>query len=95
MVLDVPAASDKASLYGQIVDHWQITIADIGPSGIDAGKGGKILLTPPGYSDPIPDGYIELKSPSYRVAFAFRSKFHRLDRAGLRVYPDIEDVLPL
>jgi len=73
VILEVPAASDKASLYGQIVDHWQITIADIGPSGIDEGKGGKILLTPPGYSDPIPDGYIELKSPSYRVAFAFRS----------------------
>lgn len=37
VVLEVPAASDKTSLYGQIVDHWQITIADIGPSGIDAG----------------------------------------------------------
>jgi hypothetical protein len=73
VVLEVPAASDKASLYGQIVDHWQITIADIGPSGIDAGKGGKILLTPPGYTDSLPDGYIEVKSPSYRVAFAFRS----------------------
>jgi hypothetical protein len=31
------------------------------------------LLTPPGYSDPIPDDYIEIKSPSFRVAFAFRS----------------------
>lgn len=73
VVLEVPAASDKASLYGQIVDHWQITIGDIGPSGIDAGKGGKILLTPPGYAEKVPAGYIEVKSPSYRVAFAFRS----------------------
>jgi hypothetical protein len=73
VVLEVPAASDKASLYGQIVDHWQITIADIGPSGIDAGKGGKILLTPPGFAEQIPAGYIEVKSPSYRVAFGFRS----------------------
>ena len=72
-VLEVPAASDKGSLYGQIVDHWQITIADIGPSGVDAGKEGKILLTPPGYADEIPAGYIEVKSPSYRVAFALRS----------------------
>ena len=72
-VLEVPAASDKGSLYGQIVDHWQITIADIGPSGVDAGKGGKILLTPPGYADEIPAGYIEVKSPSYRVAFALRT----------------------
>ena len=72
VVLEVPAASDKASIYGQIVDHWQITIADIGPSGVDAGQGGKVLLTPPGYADQIPAGYIEVKSPSYRVAFAFR-----------------------
>jgi len=73
VVLEVPAASEKASLYGQIVDHWQITIADVGPSGVDQGKGGKILLTPPGYAEPVPDDYIEIKSPSYRVAFAFRS----------------------
>lgn len=73
VVLEVPAASDVASLYGQIVDHWQITIADIGPSGIDAGAGGKVLLTPPGFTEPVPPGYIEVKSPSYRVAFAFRA----------------------
>ena len=73
VVLEVPTASDVASLYGQIVDHWQITIADIGPSGIDAGAGGKILLTPPDYAEPVPPGYIEVRSPSYRVAFAFRS----------------------
>jgi hypothetical protein len=73
VVLEVPAASATASLYGQIVDHWQITIADIGPSGIDAGAGGKILLTPPRYVGQIPAGHIEVKSPSYRVAYAFRS----------------------
>lgn len=73
VVLEVPTVSEKASLYGQIVDHWQITIADVGPSGVDQGMGGKILLTPPGYAEPVPDDYIEIKSPSYRVAFAFRS----------------------
>jgi len=49
VVVEIPEATDKASLYGQIVDHWQLSIADVGPSGIDKGKGGKILLTPPGY----------------------------------------------
>jgi hypothetical protein len=73
VVVEIPAATEKASLYGQIVDHWQITIADVGPSGIDKGKGGKILLTPPGYKDKVPAGYIEVKSPSYRVCFVFRS----------------------
>jgi hypothetical protein len=73
VVVEIPAATDKVSLYGQIVDHWQITIADVGPSGIDKGKGGKLLLTPPGYKGKVPQGYLEVKSPSYRVAFAFRS----------------------
>lgn len=73
VVVEIPAATDKASFYGQIVDHWQITIADAGPSGIDKGKGGKILLTPPGYTGKVPNGYIEVKSPSYRVNFVFRS----------------------
>ena len=73
VVVEVPAATDKASLYGQIVDHWQITIADVGPSGLDQGKGGKFLLTPPGYRGAVPAGHIEIKSPSYRVAFSIRS----------------------
>ena len=72
-VLELPPASEDASLFGQVVDHWQITIADVGPSGIDKGKGGKLLLTPPGYSGKIPEGYIHVKSPSYKVNFAFRS----------------------
>ena len=73
VVLEVPAATEKATLYGQVVDHWQLSIADVGPSGVDQGKGGKILFTPPGYTDKIPAGYIEVKSPSYRITFAFRS----------------------
>jgi len=73
VVLEVPAATDKATLYGQVVDHWQISIADVGPSGLDKGKGGKILFTPPGYKGKVPAGYIEVKSPSYRITFAFRS----------------------
>lgn len=73
VVLEVPAKSQKASLYGQIVDHWQWAIADVGPIGFDKGKGGKYLLLPPHYKGEIPKGYIVLKSPSYRVYFAFRS----------------------
>ncbi len=73
VVVELPPASEEASLYGQIVDHWQITIADVGPSGLDEGKGGKILLTPPGYDEKVPDGYIEVKSPSYRLGFGLRS----------------------
>ncbi|MBB1199488.1 DUF1254 domain-containing protein [Enterobacteriaceae bacterium 89] len=73
VVLEVPAAGPEGSLYGQIVDAWQFTIAGVGPSGMDEGKGGKYLLTPPGYKDEIPEGYLHVPSPNYRVAFAFRS----------------------
>ncbi len=73
VVLEVPAATDKATLYGQVVDHWQISIADVGPSGLDKGKGGKILFTPPGYKGKVPAGYIEVKSLSYRITLGFRS----------------------
>jgi hypothetical protein len=73
VVLEVPAKTDKAILYGQIVDAWQSTIAEVGPSGQDQGQGGKYLLLPPGYSGPIPDGYFAVRSSGYRIMFAFRS----------------------
>ncbi len=72
-ILEVPEAGADGSLYGQIVDHWQITIADVGPSGLDKGKAAKYLFTPPGYDGAVPSGYIHVPSPSYRIAFAFRS----------------------
>jgi hypothetical protein len=73
VVLELPVAGADGSLYGQVVDAWQLTIADVGPSGIDAGKGGKILFTPPGYLGEIPADHLHVSSPSFRVAFAFRS----------------------
>jgi len=73
VVLEVPVAGPEGSLYGQVVDAWQFTIADVGPSGVDQGKGGKLLFTPPGYTEKIPDEYIHVASPNYRIALAFRS----------------------
>src|SRR5215813_11254035 len=72
-VLELPVAGPDGSLYGQVVDAWQFTIADVGPTGLDQGKGGKMLFTPPDFKEPIPDGYIHVASPNYRIAFAFRS----------------------
>ena len=72
-VLEVPQAGPDGSLYGQVVDVWQFTIADVGPSGLDQGKGAKYLLTPPGYRGPVPDSYLHVASPNYRIALAFRS----------------------
>ncbi|MGI9897457.1 DUF1254 domain-containing protein [Vibrio natriegens] len=74
LVLEVPAASNEGRLYGQVVDAWQLTIADVGPGGgMDDGKGGKYLFTPPGYEGEVPGGYIHVESPNYRIGFALRS----------------------
>nr|WP_321452266.1 DUF1214 domain-containing protein [uncultured Carboxylicivirga sp.] len=74
VVLEVPAVSEKASLYGQVVDAWQSTIAGVGPSGADKGKGGKYIFIPPNYKGVIPaQGYIPVESTTYRLALVFRS----------------------
>jgi hypothetical protein len=73
VVLEVPKATDKAALFGQVADNWFVTIANIGPIGLDKGTGAKILFTAPDYSGEIPPGYIHVKSTSYILDFAFRS----------------------
>ena len=73
VVVEVPASSPKIVLYGQIIDHWQRVITDIGPSGRDRGRGGKYLLLPPDYKGEVPAGYFACSSPSHRVYLAFRS----------------------
>jgi len=51
-VLELPVAGPDGSLYGQVVDAGQFTIADVGPTGLDQGKGGKMLFTPPDFKPP-------------------------------------------
>ena len=73
VVLEMPAATEKASLFGQVVDAWQVTVADVGPSGQDQGRGGKYLILPVGYDKEIPPGFIPIQTGSMRVFFSFRS----------------------
>jgi hypothetical protein len=61
MVIEIPAA-DGGSITGSIMDCWQTPLEDVGPAGVDQGKGGKYLILPPGSSDAVPDGYIPLRS---------------------------------
>ena len=65
IVLEIPAAGEDGLLNGNIVDFWQVPLEDAGPSGADAGKGGKYLLMPPGYTGPVPDGYIALRPATF------------------------------
>jgi hypothetical protein len=61
MVVEIPPA-DGGSITGTILDAWQVPLEDVGPAGVDKGKGGKYLVLPPGHSAPVPDGYITLPS---------------------------------
>ena len=64
LVLEIPPANG-GSLNANIVTTWQMALGDGGLLGIDKGKGGKYLILPPGYADPIPDGYIPLRSDTF------------------------------
>ena len=48
MVLEIPPAAG-GSITGSIEDGWQAALEDVGPAGLDKGKGGKYLILPPGY----------------------------------------------
>ena len=58
-VVDIPASSAEYSIIGEVCDNWQESITMVGTEGPDAGKGGKYLLVPPGYKDPIPTATIQ------------------------------------
>jgi hypothetical protein len=53
MVLEIPPADD-GSITGTVMDCWQSPLEDVGPAGVDKGKGGKYVVAPPGYEDKIP-----------------------------------------
>ena len=53
MVLEIPPA-DEGSITGSIMDCWQAALEDVGPAGVDKGKGGKYLILPPGYTAQYP-----------------------------------------
>jgi hypothetical protein len=73
IVIDVPPGDDKGSLNGNIVTVWQTSLEDVGLLGVDHGAGGKFLILPPGYKDPIPDGYGLLRSDTYSGYALIRS----------------------
>ena len=77
VVLEVPAASEKVSYFGSIVNAWQQPLEDVGPApGADKGKGGKYLILPPGFDGDIPDGYIVIQSDTTELGFAFRPRLY-------------------
>jgi hypothetical protein len=72
MVLEVPPAGD-GSITGTIMDAWQAALEDVGPAGVDQGKGGKYLILPPDYKGVPPNGHIVLPSMTYQGYALLRS----------------------
>jgi hypothetical protein len=72
VVLDVPPASKRMAIFGSAIDVWQVPVADIGPAGLDQGKGGKYLFLPPGYDGKIPEGYLAVPMDLYDAFIAMR-----------------------
>lgn len=72
IVLEIPPA-DEGEITGSVDDGWQTAIEDVGPAGVDKGKGGKYLILPPGYTSPIPAGYIAMPSQTYSGFAILRS----------------------
>ena len=75
-MLEVPATEGSLGIFGSLVDPFMVPLEDVGgSSGVDKGKGGKILITPPGYDKTIPAGYLHVPSAHYNSL------------AGLRITP--------
>ena len=72
VVMEIPAA-DGGSITGSVDDAWQTAIEDVGPAGVDKGKGGKYLILPPGYHEKVPEGYIPMLSSTYQSYAILRS----------------------
>jgi hypothetical protein len=73
MVLEIPPAGEEGSITGSIDEAWQTAIEDVGPAGVDKGKGGKYLILPPGYKEPVPKGYFAMPSGTYTGYALLRS----------------------
>jgi hypothetical protein len=72
VVLEIPPAVD-GTIVGSVMDCWQTAIEDVGPAGVDKGKGGKYLLLPPDYEGKPPAGYIPMPSDTYQDYALLRS----------------------
>jgi len=72
MVLEIPPA-DGGSITGSVDDGWQTALDDVGPAGVDKGRGGKYLILPPGYEDKVPEAYIALPAETYASFALLRS----------------------
>ncbi len=83
VVLEIPPTEGESVIVGSADDAWQNALEDFGPAGVDKGKGGRFLITPPGYTKAVPAGYTALPSQTYRGFVILRSNFKARTDAGI------------
>jgi hypothetical protein len=83
VVLEIPPADEGGSITGSVMDCWQAALEDVGPAGVDKGKGGKCLILPPGYKEKVPDGYIAMPSANFQGYALLRSILQTGGDAGV------------
>jgi hypothetical protein len=84
VVVEIPPVDEDHVIVGSFDVAWQNALADVGPAGADKGKGAKYLITPPGYTEKAPDGYIVLQSETYRGFVILRSNFKSCSAADIK-----------
>ena len=65
VVIEIPAASEEVQLFGTLMDAWQRPLEDVGPTGVDQGKGGKYLMVHVDYKGELPKGYIVVRQNTF------------------------------
>ena len=84
IVVEIPPADADHVIVGSFDVAWQNALADVGPAGEDKGQGARYLITPPGYKDTPPSGYIVLPSETYRGFVILRSNFNSRSDADIK-----------
>lgn len=72
VVLEVPPADD-GTINGSVMNCWQAPIEDVGPAGVDEGRGGRYLILPPGFDGEVPNELIPLPCDTVRGYGLLRS----------------------
>ena len=87
IVLEIPPA-EGGTIVGSVDDCWQTAIEDVGPAGVDKGKGGKYLTLPPDHKEKVPDATSRCRhprtSPSRCCAPTIRAPVMRTSRRPSR-----------
>lgn len=83
VVMEIPPADGKWKLFGNLCDAWQMPLVDVGPYGTDQGKGGKYLILPPGWSRPVPEGYLNIQATTTGIYALLRTVLPRATQSNV------------